>query len=269
MKPIASVLPEQVTETIKPARTRRHVVTMSNALTRASHGLTLSEKRIIMMSISQMDSRKKKKKADPYTEDSNAEGPTSTIYAIDYADQYGLNMKTAYEQLADSAKTLFERKITFYYEAHKRNGEGIELHKRQIRWVGGVHYSDGSVSLEWHWAVVPHLTNLQKEFTSYQLEQASALRSVYSWKLLELLTRFKKNGWAEYTVEDFAESMGATEKQRENFNNIRRRIIEPAVKELTEKDGWIIDWKPVKKKGRRVTRLRFEFQKDQQLSLEV
>lgn len=36
--------------------------------------------------------------------------------------------------------------------------------------------------------------------------------------------------------------MEATPKQRENFVKIRIKISEPAVKELTEKDGWLIPW---------------------------
>lgn len=97
----------------------------------------------------------------------------------------------------------------------------------------------------------------------YQLHQASALRSIYSWRLLELLARFRQTGYADYTIEDFATSMGATEKQREDFNNIRRRMIEPAVKELREKDGWDIEWEPVRA-GRKVTSLRFKFNRQAQ-----
>lgn len=107
---------------------------------------------------------------------------------------------------------------------------------------------------------------LRKNFTSYQLQQASALRSVYSWRLLELLTRFKSTGKAEYTIEDFCTSMEATEKQRADFNNIRRRMIEPAVKELTQKDGWLIQWEPIKA-GRKVKSLRFTFMRNPQGNL--
>jgi plasmid replication initiation protein len=65
---------------------------------------------------------------------------------------------------------------------------------------------------------------------------------------------------AEYTVEDFAISMDATEKQRADFAKLRTKIIEPAVKELTEKDGWLIEWVPLKT-GRKVTAVRFTFQR--------
>ena len=97
---------------------------------------------------------------------------------------------------------------------------------------------------------------------------SSALRSAYSWRLLELLTRFESTGWAQYTIEDFCVSMDASEKQRSDFAKIRTKIIEPAVRELREKDGWLIDWQPIKK-GRKVAGVRFDFKRDPQTRLEL
>ena len=93
-------------------------------------------------------------------------------------------------------------------------------------------------------------------------QQASALRSGYSWKLLELLMRFESTGWAEYTIEDFKASMDAP-PSLSDFGQVKRRIIDPAVKELTEKDGWLIQWQPIKA-GRKVKALRFTFMRDPQ-----
>jgi plasmid replication initiation protein len=134
-----------------------------------------------------------------------------------------------------------------------------------MRWVGRATYQQGEgwIEVAWWPELLPHLTGLKKQFTSYQLQQTSALRSVYSWKLLELLMRFESTGWAEYTVEDFAEAMEATEKQRGDFGKIRTKIIEPAVAELVEKDNWIIEWKPIKA-GRRVKSVRFDFRRNPQ-----
>jgi plasmid replication initiation protein len=46
----------------------------------------------------------------------------------------------------------------------------------------------------------------------------------------------------------------------QDFGQLRRRVIEPAVNELTAKDGWTITWEPIKA-GRRVKALRFEFER--------
>ena len=128
------------------------------------------------------------------------------------------------------------------------------------------HDGESRIELDWWHRLVPYLLGLKRQFTSYQLQQASALRSAYSWKLLELLTRFESTGWAEYDIEDFATSMDATEKQRQDFAKLRTKIIEPAVKELIEKDGWLIQWQPIKA-GRKVKAVRFDFRRDDQLRL--
>lgn len=229
-----------------------HWITMSNALTRAGHGLTLAEKRIVFIAVAKMDSRKPLPSGQPLY--------ISKITAVEYAELAECNMRTAYEALQDATKTLYNRSISFFEPAHKRKGDLVKV---QMRWVGEVRYhvGEGWVELYWWPNLLPHLTGLRQQFTSYQLKQASALRSCYSWKLMELLMRFESTGWAEYDIDDFAVSMDATEKQRANFNNIKRRIIEPAIKELQEKDGWLIAWQPIHA-GRKVKALRFDFSRN-------
>lgn len=234
-------------------------VTMSNALTRAGHGLTLAEKRIVTVAISKIDSRK------PLPP---GEVPRTKITAAEYAETFEVDIDTAYDQLQAASKTLFKRYITFHEPAHKRGGKPLPPTRVHMNWVGSVKYQDGEgwVELAWWPDLIKHLTGLKRQFTSYQLQQASALRSAYSWKMLELLMRFESTGRAEYTIEDFSASMEATEKQRANFAAIRRKIIEPAVKELTEKDGWLIDWEPVKA-GRKVKAVKFTFRRNPQTQI--
>jgi plasmid replication initiation protein len=234
-------------------------VTMNNALIRAGQGLSLSEKRLVMCAVSKLNSRRQL---------APGEVPTTKVTAHEYAELAGCGINTAYEALQEASKNLFNRKITFFDAAHKRAGKPAKPTRIDMRWVGRCtyHSHEGWVELAWWPELLPCITGLKKQFTSYQLQQASALRSVYSWRLLELLARFESTGWAEYTVEDFAVSMGATDKQRENFNNIKRRIIEPAVAELTQKDGWKIEWKPIKA-GRKVQAVRFTFKRSDQMTL--
>jgi plasmid replication initiation protein len=230
-------------------------VTMSNALTRAGHGLTLAEKRIVAAAVSKLDSRCMLKPG---------EVPRTKITAAEYAETFSVDMDTAYDQLQAAAKQLYNRSITFYEPAHKRNDKPLPPTRVQMHWVGSVKYQDGEawVELAWWPNLLPHLTGLQRQFTTYQLQQASALRSAYSWKLLELLTHFESTGWAEYTIEDFKASMDAP-PSLSDFGQVKRRIIEPAVKELTEKDGWLIQWEPIKA-GRKVKAVRFTFMRNPQ-----
>ncbi|WP_276946634.1 replication initiation protein [Haematobacter massiliensis] len=231
-------------------------VSTSNALTRAGHGLSLSEKRLVFLAIARMNSSRDLPEKVSLR---------SRVSAAEYAEAFDVESHTAYEALRDAASHLFERKISFYQPAFTRKGKPLKPTLVNMRWVGEVHYQDGEgyVDLYWWPRLMPHLTGLKQQFTRYQLQQASALRSAYSWKLLELLTSYEDSGRIEIDIDDFATAMGATDKQRENFAQVRRKIIEPAVAELIEKDGWLIDWHPVKA-GRRVAAVRFTFRRDPQ-----
>lgn len=239
---------------------------MDNALIRAGHGLTLSEKRLVMLAVSKLDSMKIMKPGEVL--------PSVKITAREYAKQFGVDARTAYEELQAAAKNLFEKKITFFEPAHLRGDKPLKPIRTDMRWVGRCKYHEGEgwVQLAWWPELVPCLTGLKKHFTTYQLQQASAFRSAYSWRLLELLSQHlsKKTweGWAQYDVEDFKASMDAP-PSLSDFAQIRRRIIEPAVKDLREKDGWNIEWEPIRGGVWKVNAVRFEFSRNKvpQLSL--
>jgi plasmid replication initiation protein len=194
----------------------------------------------------------------------------SRVTASSYAETFGLDIETAYEQLQESANVLHSRTITFYTPAGPRKGKPLPPTRHKMNWVGRSSYQKGEawVEIAWWPEVVPYLTGLTEQFTTYKLQQASTIRSIYAWRMLELLTQFEKTGWLEITVDNFAEAMGASDGQRANFAKMRIQVLEQAIKELTDKDGWIIDWS-ASKRGRRVHSLRFEFKRDEQLSLEL
>lgn len=231
--------------------TGKRWISMSNALAKAGHGLSLSEKRIVFAAMSKLDSYKPVYPGDV---------PITKITALEYAEIFDVSLDTAYDQLQAASKVLYNRSIKFYEPAYSRKDKPIEPATVHMRWVGSVHYHEGEGWVELHWwpKLVKHLTGLRRQFTSYQLQHANALRSIYSWKLMELLMCFKSNGWAEYSVEDFSTSMDAPEKHKKDFGKLRTKIIEPAISELTEKSGWKIQWRPIRL-GRKVKAIRFDF----------
>ena len=85
-------------------------VTMNNALTRAGHGLTLAEKRVIMIAVSKLDSMKIMQPGEVL--------PSVRITALEYAETYGVEPNNAYEALQSAAKNLFDRKLTFFEPAN-------------------------------------------------------------------------------------------------------------------------------------------------------
>ena len=133
-----------------------------------------------------------------------------------------------------------------------RQKEGIE----RIRWVGGYRYFDkeGFVQFSFTSEIFPYLFELTEQFTKYQLKQAAALRSLHSWRLLELFEQYRNKsdgqGWLSMPIEEFWHATEAPDSYRKNFQLLRKRVIEPAAKELQEKDGWLIEWEAVSRPAR-------------------
>src|SRR5471032_5802 len=228
-------------------------VNMSNALARSAHSLNLSEKRIIAACIAKTDQM-------PNMEKVKQRGAWLVrLSAADYAETFGIGLDAAYEQLQSAADNLFNR----YIRTTRQTRKGIEECK--FRWVGGVRYhkGEGWVELDWWHEVVPHLFDLKGEFTKYKLKQASALRSKHSWRLFELMQSWQDTGHYQPTIEDFCKSMEVPESYLKDFKSIRTRVIEPAVKELIEKNNMLITW-TTQNAGRKVIGLSFKFQPNPQ-----
>lgn len=246
-----------------PLSNKGEKVTLSNALARAAQGLTLIEKRVVSCCIAQINSKE---------EHNPAVALVSTLSAQTYADQFDLDIKTAYKELKAAAHKLYNRSVCFFEfgSGREKKDGGIV----QSRWVHRIKYVTqlGYIELCWTPTIGAELKGLKNKFTTYQLKHASALRSIYSWRLLELFESYKGDKyktadgshWCELSVDDFATLMDATEKQRKNFANIRRHMIEPGVRDLVEKDGWIVNWNPLKYGGRKISGIRFEFRRDPQ-----
>lgn len=230
-------------------------VNMANELVTAAQSLTLAEKRVMCAAVAKLDSVRR---------GGGVKEGQVKLTAAEYAETFDLDPTTAYEQLKDAGDRIFNRYIRLFAPS-KRGPREIKF-----RWVERAEYhpGEGWISLWFTASVAPYLVNLQSQFTSYKLAQASALRSLYSWRLLEMLSQYESTGWRQIDLDEFCHAMEATEKQRANFNNIKRRIIEPAVLELTTKDAWAIAWEPIKA-GRKVVALKFVFKRDPQGRLDL
>lgn len=235
-------------------------VNMSNALVSSAQGLSLVEKRIMCLAVAGLDSRRHY----------GREAPVVTVSANDYAELADIKPENAYKELEEGVKRLYERSIHFEESWKNPKKKKPTVAKVSMRWVGRAKYIEGQghIELAFWWEIMPHLTLLKDRFTSYKLSQAAAIRSLYSWRILELLTQFESTGWREFSVEDFAKILELPELYLTNFSHIKKRVIEPAVKELQFKDGWIIKVS-YKKAGRKIARIRFDFQRNPQADLFV
>lgn len=224
-------------------------VNMSNALIKAAQGLSLGEKRLLMLAVSKLDSKTKP----------TPENMILRITVAEFVESFGVAANTGYEEVKAASEKLMDRRIRFFHE----DDEG-KCYETRMQWVGRATYaaSEGFVVLAlWH-ELSPMLFELKSHFTSYKLSRASALRSLYSWRLFELLMQYKSTGLLAIKTDEFSKTLETPNSYRQDFSLLRTRVIEPAVKEIQEKDGLVVSWEPIKA-GRKVKALQFTFKREQ------
>ena len=240
-------------------------ISMSHAITRASHGLTLVEKRIVAMFIAKFDSTKQRKIMDRVIPIKDA---TIRITAKEYSETFDIDIKTAYRDLIKGTDQFFER----YWRVVQDTPKGKKEFK--FNWLEGViyHHGEGWVEATFGQQTIPHLVfSLKDQYTKYKLKSTVALTGTYAWRLWELLAQFantKKPANEERLVRislaDFRYSMDAPESYK--YSQVRQKIIEPAVKQIKDNNEIDVTWRAIKK-GRSVESLEFKFKPAEQLNL--
>lgn len=232
-------------------------VSMSNALARSAHGLTLAEKRVVALGLAKTDSLPAKDLLR-----AAVGGWAVRVSASEYVENFDVDSTTAYEALQDAGNNLMNRKVRTFEETSKGIKENL------INWCAKSTYHHGEGWLEIHFTqfVAPHLLALRGQFISYKLRNTNALRSIYSWRLMEYLNIWSSTGFMSVAIDEFLNAMEAPASCRKDFKALRIRVIEPAVKELAAKNGLIILWE-TKRAGRKVIGLEFRFEQGPQAVL--
>jgi len=231
-------------------------VTKSNDLIRASYSLTVNEQRLVLSCIAQLDPRK------PVPKTYEGDIKPMRVTVSDFAENFGISDRsTAYTALQDATDRLYERDVKTYDERGRRYG--------RFRWVQAVEYHQvkGYVELTFTQRVIPYISLLHRQFTSYVLRQIAGVNSSHAFRIFELLMQFKTTGMVVMAIDEFKLLLDLEHKY-DRFSNLKTRVIDPAVRELTSKAGLEIEWEPLRT-NRRVTSLRFVFKEHPQFPLRL
>lgn len=229
-----------------------YLVTQSNKLVMASYRLSLQENRLILAAISKLDSRK-----IGIHPSAKLNQSTVTVSALEFGKTFGISNKKAYEELRDATNNLFERKISQI--------DGKKTTK--MRWVSKVVYHEGEgwAELTFSPDVLNHLTLLKNNFTSSRLSSVSGLKTTYSQRIRMMCEMFLDTGFLRISFADFREALVVPYK---SYSDVKRRVLEPALKEIRDRSDLIIECSAFKR-GRSVHSLEFRMRRSPQRKLDL
>ena len=102
------------------------------------------------------------------------------------------------------------------------------------------------------------LNQLSQEFTKFELEEFTNLRSSYSKTAYRQLKRFRKTGYAIFTIEQFRELLCIPKSYQ--VCHITDNVLKPIQTELSQYFRSLKIKKVKAKKGRTITHIEFTFQ---------
>ena len=234
----------------------KELVVKDNALIQASYTLDLVEQRLMLLAI--MEARETGKGIKP---DSLLQ-----IHAHSYAEHFDVNKETAYTVMKDASKGLFDRYVT-YHDKNPKTGKDRSFH---CRWVDKIGYEKdtGIVYLRFTHDVVPLITRLEQQFTSYDIEQISSLNSAYAIRLYELLIQWRSVGKTPiFDLQQFRQQLGVEPSQYKTMSNFKKYVLDFAVQQINEHTDITTKYDQ-HKKGRVITGFTFKFKIKAKKSIE-
>jgi len=223
------------------------LVVKDNALIQASYTLDLVEQRLMLLAI--VEARETGRGITP---DSLLQ-----IHAHSYAEHFDVNKETAYTVMKDACKGLFDRYVT-YHDKNPKTGKNRSFH---CRWVDKIGYEKdtGIVYLRFTHDVVPLITRLEQQFTSYEIEQVRNLNSGYAIRLYELLIQWRATGKTPiFELQEFRCQLGVEDIQYKTMSNFKKHVLDFAVNQINEHTDITVKYEQLKE-GRRIIGFTFKF----------
>jgi plasmid replication initiation protein len=230
-----------------------HSYTQSNELIQSCYKMTLNEKRLLILGVSQLNPK------DSYLDLDRANPIKIKVTSEDWMAMYGDDSRNAYRDMRQAAKKIFKRSIVLHPRA------GVE---REFVWFDEAEYDDNKdeVTLQFGHSAAVRLIGMDGDFTSVKLLAVNKLRKASAIRLYEIAKNiYDLKGIGEWLIEDFRHAMDCQDKYP-NINELKRCVIRPAIEEVNLQTDLRVEIEYIKTK-RQISRLRFRVFRNEQIDI--
>ncbi len=216
------------------------ILSQSNIITSARYELTKLEKNLLYLAMREM------KPTDP-------PGQLYYVSMIELRDRTGEEIK--YDRLRSVTKKLLSRVL----EADLPNGDLLQTH-----FFSSIQYLKGTGTLEIgvDQKIRPFYGYLKSHFTTFQLDLAITLHSIYAKRLYEVFSMYKnlENKTFRVSLEKLKLQLGLTDKDSGKdkyplYAGFKRDVLKPA-EEINTATDLAFTYREIKR-GRKVMELEF------------
>jgi plasmid replication initiation protein len=230
-----------------------NLIVKDNALITASHKLGEVEQRLILLAIL---------KAREYCNSvEQLKGKELIIHAEDYMQTFGVTRQGAYKALKQAVMGLYRAEWGYKYINSK--GNKVVAYERFTQSAKYIE-AEATVKFRFADAIIPMLVELEKRFTSYEIEQVAELSSSYAMRLYEFfmqhLDKKAGKGWLEISLDDLRFRFGLLPSEYTLMSNFKKFVLDRSTAEINEKTDITVSYTQ-RKQGRVIVGFRFEFER--------
>ena len=173
------------------------------------------------------------------------------ISSSEFSKECGIDLSTAYTALELASERLFTRFFGY------TNAEGDRV---KMRWLNKVIYKAGQGGSELYFT--DEVLLLLREFdalnpyTKYKKEVVLRLKKDYSLDFYHLAKKHQAMGGFQISLDELFQQLGLPESYRTRMNNLKYRVIEPSLNEITANTDIDLSYENVKR-GRSVVGFKF------------
>ena len=230
-----------------------NLIVKDNALITASHKLGEIEQRLILLAIL---------KAREYCDSvEQLKGKELIIHANDYIQQFGVDKDAGYKSLKKAVLGLFEAKWGYKFINNKGNAEVV-----YERFTQSAKYIENEATVKFMFAdaIIPLLVELEKRFTTYEIEQVAQLSSSYAMRLYEFfmqhLDKKTGKGWLDISLDDLRFRFGLLPAEYKRMFDFKKYVLDCSIDDLNKNTDLTATYTQ-RKQGRVIVGFRFDFER--------
>lgn len=230
-------------------RDERKMVVSSNNLIEAKYNFSLWQKRIFVYMVSQITTI-------------HDEFKLQKFYIKDLMNFFNVKSKEDYKIIRHVPEELYRASMKTPY----RTKEGFKRWK-EVRIISQYtrpedkEADNAYIELKFNDDLKPHLIQLKELFAQYDIRNIIGLRSVYSFRIYEILkSRNHLRGEREITVDELKEILDVESKYK-LYADFKRKVLQQAQRDLEEYCDIAFDFREIKE-GKKVHKLEFSIRKN-------
>jgi len=219
----------------------KEIIIKDNTLINASYTLSLTEQRILLLSIAKAQKNNQEITHNEYI----------SIRADEFISAFNVNEKSVYSSLKDACDTLFKREFSY------RSGSKLI----RSHWLQSSTYDNhnGQIEILFAKELIPFVSQLKNRFTSYFLKDVSKMTSVYAIRLYELIVAWRSTHKTPvFEINDLRRKLGVEPHEYPRIDNFKARVLNIAIKQINELSNIAIEIEQYRK-GRKITGFSFHF----------